>query len=202
MVEFNGSFDIRIRLNWVFRIYYTDLCLEYIVDTKCCNICSWEHDRHCCDHQEGHDDLHCILNECHNITNLHGSIVYCIRSTVDDQHRDTIHNEHHRRHHKSHTSVNKQVCLCKSLVCLFKTFFFVFFTAECADNRDTCQDLTCYQVQFVNQSLQYCKLRHCHLEQNNDHNKDQDYCKTKDPCHRRIRLQYTDHATDTKDRRI
>jgi len=78
----------------------------------------------------------------------------------------------------------------------------MFFTAECTDNRDTCQDLTCYQIQFVNQSLQYCKLRHCHLEQNNDHNKDQAYCKTKDPCHRGICLQYADHATDTKDRRI
>ena len=185
-----------------FRILNGNLCFQNLINTKRCNICSREHNRHCSDHQEGHNDLHCILDKCHNITNLHGSVVYCMGTTVNNKYRYSVHDQHHNGHHKSHTSVDKQVCFCQIQVCLLEALFFMFLTAECTDNRNTCKDLTGYQIQSVDQGLQDSEFGHCHLEQHKDHNQDQCNCHPKDPCHRRICIQYLDHATNTKDRRV
>ena len=35
------------------------------------NRSSWEHNGNHTDHEEGHDNMHCILNKCHHIANLH-----------------------------------------------------------------------------------------------------------------------------------
>ena len=153
MVEFNRSFYIFGWLNRILRVCDAYFCLENVIDTKCCHVCSRKHDGHGCDHQEGHDDLHCVLDECHNVTYLHGSVINGIGTAVNDQYGNAIHDQHHSRHHKGHASVDEQVCLCQSLVCFLKTFFFVFLTAECTDDRDTGKDLTCYQVQFIDQCL-------------------------------------------------
>ena len=58
------------------------------------------------------------------------------------------------------------------------------------------------QIQLVDQSLQDRKFGHCHLEQHKDHNQDQTNCHTKDPCHGRICVQYLNHTTNTKNRRV
>ena len=47
-----------------FRILNGNLCFQNLINTKRCHICSWKHNGHCSDHQEGHDDLHRILDEC------------------------------------------------------------------------------------------------------------------------------------------
>ena len=153
MIKFHNSLYVFCRQNRIFRICNTYFCFQHVVNTECCDICSRKHNRHRCDHQEGHDNLHCILDKCHNIANLHSSVIYRISTTINNQNGNTIHNKHHRWHHKCHTAVDKQVCLCQSFVGFLETFFLMFLPAECTDNRNTGKNFSCHKVQLIDQCL-------------------------------------------------
>ena len=111
-------------------------------------------------------------------------------SVIDNENGDTVHNKHHGRHHKCHTAIDKQVCLRKPVIGLFKTLLLVFLTAEGPDNRNTCQDFPGNQVQLIDQILQFCKLWHSDLKEQPHQNHDRRYCHTEDPGHGCVCLQY------------
>ena len=202
MVKFDRSFFLLIWHYRFLRIIYRWLHFQDLTDSAGCHVCPWEHNGDCCDHQEGHNNLHCVLDKCHHISYLHSSIVNAMCTEIDNRYRYTVHDQHHDRHHKCHTAVYKQVCLCQIHICFFKTLFLMLLTAECADNRDSGKDFPGYQVQTVNESLQPGEFRHCNLEQYKNNNQNDGYCGSKDPGHGGIGLENLEHASDAKDGRI
>ena len=141
MFKAHFSFGSFVRQCTGLTIQNGNLCIHNFIDTLSCNACPRKHNRHHGDHQKGHDDLHGILHKCHHISNLHGSVIHCMSSVVDDQNGNTIHDQHHSRHHKCHTAVDKQVGLCQSVIGILKTRLLVFLTAERPDDRNTGQYL-------------------------------------------------------------
>ncbi len=129
-------------------------CLFSTSSIRCCNICSRKHNRH---HAViiRKDIIICIAYWINAIT-LPTCMVplYCMGTTVNNKYGYSVHDQHHSRHHKSHTSVDKQVCLCQILGLLPQNDLpHVLSRAECTDNRNTCQNLTGYQIQSFDQSL-------------------------------------------------
>ena len=90
-----------------FRIIDLCLALQYFVYTGCWYCCSRKHDWDHTNHQECHNNLHCILDKCHHIANLHCSIIDTVPTAPYNQNGNTVHNQHHYRHHKCHGTVDK-----------------------------------------------------------------------------------------------
>jgi len=78
----------------------------------------------------------------------------------------------------------------------------MLFRTEGTRNHDTGQLFSRHKVQTVDQCLQLCKTRHCHLEQHTDHKHDQNNSKRDDPAHRHIRLDHLEHTANSQNRGI
>ena len=114
----------------------------HFVDAVCGHTGTGQHDRYHGDHQEGHNDLHGIGNESDHISHLKITQVDTFSTNPHDQHRNSIHDHHHGRHHHGHHAVCKQLCAHQILICHIKPFFLKTFSGECADDRQTGQDLS------------------------------------------------------------
>ena len=137
MVEFHHAFCLWIRRLRLLGITDGRFCAEYLINTFRSNICPWNHNRHHCDHQEGHDNLHRILDKGHHITHLQVSIINSISTIVNDQYRYPIHDQHHNGHHEGHAAVDKQVCPGQVFICFLKPLFLMLFRTESPGDHNT-----------------------------------------------------------------
>lgn len=149
MFKFQDTFFRFLELCGFFRILNYRFACQDLFNTICRYRCSWKHDRDHTDHQESHDNLHRVLNKCHHISNLHLAVTDSMCSIPYDQHRNSIHDEHHGRHHKRHRTIDKQTGLRQINICRIKSFFLILFRTECPNHRKSCQNLPCHQIQLI-----------------------------------------------------
>ena len=107
VVKFYFAFSGFFQFFRCFRIFDRCPACQDLIHTVCCNSCSWKHNRNHTDHKEGHDDLHCILDKCHHITNLHLPVTDTMCTAPYNQYGNSVHDQHHHRHHKCHGTVYK-----------------------------------------------------------------------------------------------
>ena len=109
--KFNDTFLASVCLLRIFRIMENHFCCQYLINTRSRYTGSRQHNGKHGKHQEGHYYHHGILDKCHQITDLHISIVNSGCTFPYYQYCNTVHDKHHKRHHKRHTAVNKKICL-------------------------------------------------------------------------------------------
>ena len=187
-------------LLWLCRIVNRRLSAQHLINTFRRYICPRDNNRHHRNHQKRHDDLHRILDKCHQIADLHGATVNRIASTVNNQHGNAVHNDHHNRHHKGHASVDKQIRPCQILIGLLKALLLMLLRTEGTGDHDTGQLLSCDQIQTVDQLLQLRKPRHRYLKQYSNNNHDQNDRQCDNPAHRYVRFYDLEHTADTENR--
>ncbi len=186
----------------LFCIHNRRLRADDFLDTFCRNARSRQHNGNHRQHQKRHDDLHRISNKCHHITDLQIAKVYSLSAEPYDSNRNGIHDKHHNRHHESHDPVGEHLCRHQLFIGLIKSFFFIFFTAESSDDRNTCEDLSGNQVHFVHQCLHQLEFRHGNSHQRSDQKKDYADCYRNDPAHARFCMRNLDNASDSQNRCI
>ena len=140
MFKGNLSFFLFNRFHFC-AFFNGGLCLKHFIDSFRCNTCPRKHNRHHSQHQERHNNHHGISDKCGHGTYLHQTIVNLAGCHPYDQKCDTVHERHHSRHHKCHDTVRKQCRLRQICICFIKSFFLFFFSAECADNLQSSQNL-------------------------------------------------------------
>ena len=123
-------------------------------------------------------------------------------SIPHNKNRNTVHYQHHDRHHKGHGAVNKQVCPGQIPVGAVKPLFFMFLCAEGADYRQSGQNLTGNEIQFIYKILENLKFRHGHNKEHQDYQRDQDYGKSNNPGHGHICLEHLNNSAYGQNRRI
>ena len=107
MFKCNFSFAVFRKCLWLLWIMDFCLALQDFIHTLCWNCCSWKHNRNHTNHKEWHNNLHCILDKCHHISDLHCSVINTVSTGPHNQNGNPIHHKHHSRHHKCHGTVDK-----------------------------------------------------------------------------------------------
>ena len=172
------------------------------VYSLCRNCRSRKHYWNHCQHKEWHYNLHRICDKRHHISDLQRAVRNLSCTYPYNKNGDKVHYHHHKRHHKRHCAVCEEHCGCKILICFIETIFFIFFTAEGTDNRQTGKYLPCNKVQLINQFLHQLEFRHRNLHQNKHHRKNNNYGKGDNPRHTRTGSQYHKYTANAKNRRI
>ena len=176
--------------------------MQYLHGTLCSRTRSWQHNGYHRNHHECHDNLNCILDKRHHITNLQCSGINLMGADPYDQYRGAVHNQHDQRHQACHGTCGEQIGFQNITVCFRKFLTLTFLIIEGTDDRHSIQNFTNDGIQLVHQLLQHLELRHnkgeCHHhDTQNEHN---DKCD--DPCHGYIGIYNLDHSTDSYDRSI
>ena len=86
------------------------------------------------------------------------------------------------------------------MICFFKSFFFMFFTAESTGNHNTGQQFSGHKVHPVNQHLQLFKSGHCYYKQQHNHQQNHTHRQGNNPAHGNICLQSFQYTADTHNR--
>ncbi len=121
-----------------------------------------QHDGHHGQHQEGHDDLHGVGDECDHLAHLHGAVVHGLAAEPDDQQAGAVHDEGHKGHHGNHGTVGEQLGAHQVCVGLVEALLLKLFAAEGTHRHDAGQNLAADEVQPVHQLLHDLELGHGH----------------------------------------
>ena len=158
---------------------------EHFVDTFAGHRCTRQHNAHHGQHQEAHDDHHGIGDEGGHFADAQRTGVDAVGSRPHDQHRNTVHQQHHTRQHEAHAPVGKQHVTGQVAVGAFKALLLDLFAAKGADDRQTGQNFTRDQVDVVDQNLHFLELGHGDLHQHADEREQQRHGQHNDPLHAR-----------------
>ncbi|MNN17041.1 hypothetical protein D3C81_1302100 [compost metagenome] len=105
-----------------------------------------EHHRH---HDKGEHDLHGVLQERHQIADLHISSVNPQPSIPNDRHGRQVHDQHHNRHHKGHDFVDLDRCIRQIEVRRVETLAFVVGPVKRTNDANPGQAFAHNEIQFV-----------------------------------------------------
>ena len=176
--------------------------LDDLVDTVGCHTGTGQHDGYHRQHQEGHDDLHCVGDESNHLAHLHVAQVHGLTAEPDDEQASAVHDESHKRHHGSHGAVGKQLGAHQIAVGFIKTGFLKLFAAEGANGHDAGQDLAADKVQPVDQRLHLLEFRHSHVHQDGDKHQQRSHRHKDDPGKTGIARCHVQNAANAQNRRI
>ena len=135
VLEFKQALGIR-KVLWIFGIVNLRLRIDYICNTVCRNRSTGEHDEHHGHHEEGHNNLHCVLHERHHITDLHGRGCDLVRAHPNDEDGNPVHNKRHNRVQPDHDTTDEQRSFCKVFICLVKTVELKILRIERPDDHE------------------------------------------------------------------
>ena len=181
---------------------YGRLRIENLLDPFRRHACTGEHNGNHCDHEECHDNLHGVGNECHHIAYLQVSGINPFSAEPDNHDGDAVHDHHHHGHHERHNPVCKQLCFHQILIGCFKTVFLKLFPAEGTYYGNTCKDFPGYQIQTVNQRLHFLEFGHGDTHQHKNHCGNSHYRHSDNPSQAGSGTHNLDNASDTNDRGI
>ena len=202
MIKEKLPVHIRRRSHRVARIFNGDFLFKYLGNTVCGHICPGDDDRHQSDHQEGHNDLHGVLDKCHHIAHLQGAAVHGVRTCVNDQYGDAVHDQHHHRHHKGHAAVDEKVGPGQVQIGFLEALLFMLFCGEGTGDHYAGELLPGHQVQLVDQRLEHGKARHRYGEQDENQEQQKYYCEYDDPAHGAVGAEHLQNAADAQDRSV
>ena len=148
VLKLNNTFHFFAKVFFcsLFRICNLVFGGQDLTDTISRYRCSWYHNEHHADEQEAHDNMHCILDECHHIADLKIALCDLFAAKPNDKQRDTVHNKHHGWHHSSHCTVYKQGILGQIFVCFVKAFLHKVLICKRAHNHNTGKFFTADKV--------------------------------------------------------
>ena len=126
---------------------------DHLVDALRSHTGAGQHDGHHGQHQEGHDDLHGVGDECNHLAHLHISGIHGLAAEPDDEQAGAVHDEGHKGHHGHHGAVGEQLGAHQLPAGGIKALFLKGFAAECTHRHHAGQDLAADEVQLVHQGL-------------------------------------------------
>ena len=134
------------RFLWVFDAWFG---FQDISDTITRYSCSWQHDKHHCEHEEGKKDLHGVLHKSHHVANLYIRLGDLMGTDPEDQQSHDVHDQHHQRHHDNHDPVDEQEITGHILVGFIEARFLEGLHIEGPDNHHAGKVFTHNQVEPV-----------------------------------------------------